>query len=118
MPDMNWVTTGREVRWILRDRATGQENMDVHWRFKQGDVVKIRVTNDARSLHPMSHPIHLHGQRFLVVAKDGGRTTNFLEGHICAVVRRRPAGRDVNAGTWRRSATARNISNGMMSWSP
>jgi FtsP/CotA-like multicopper oxidase with cupredoxin domain len=71
MPDMNWLATGKGVRWILRDKETAKENMDVDWHFKQGDIVKIRLTNERRSMHPMQHPIHLHGQRFLVVARDG-----------------------------------------------
>ncbi|MEP6691407.1 MAG: multicopper oxidase family protein [Gemmatimonadaceae bacterium] len=76
MSDMNWLATTREVRWILRDQATGEENMDIQWRIGRGDVVKIRLFNDPRSLHPMSHPIHIHGQRFLVLARDGVRNDN------------------------------------------
>ncbi len=34
MPMMNWASTGRQVRWIVRDPATGRENMDVDWRFR------------------------------------------------------------------------------------
>ena len=30
-----------------------------------------RLVNDIKTFHPMNHPIHLHGQRFLVVARDG-----------------------------------------------
>ncbi|MEP6691011.1 MAG: multicopper oxidase domain-containing protein, partial [Gemmatimonadaceae bacterium] len=71
MPDMNWVSTAKEVRWILRDVVAGKDNMDIDWHFTQGDVVKIRLTNDGQSIHPMSHPIHFHGQRFLVVARNG-----------------------------------------------
>jgi suppressor of ftsI len=71
MPDMNWISTGKEVRWILRDAATGKENMDIDWHFRQGDLVKIRLHNDALSMHPMGHPIHFHGQRFLVLERDG-----------------------------------------------
>ena len=36
MPMMNWASTGRQVRWIVRDPATGKENMDVDWRFRRG----------------------------------------------------------------------------------
>jgi suppressor of ftsI len=71
MADMNWVATGNEVRWIIRDVRTGAENMAIDWHFKQGAVIKVRVFNDPRSLHPMNHPLHLHGERFLVVARDG-----------------------------------------------
>jgi FtsP/CotA-like multicopper oxidase with cupredoxin domain len=71
MPMMNWAVTGRGVRWVLRDAATGRENMDIAWRFRVGDVVKIRVHNDRGSFHAMQHPLHVHGQRFLVLAQNG-----------------------------------------------
>lgn len=78
MPDMNWLSTAKQVRWILRDDATGRENMDIDWRVDQGSVVKLRIFNDPKSFHPMQHPIHLHGQRMLVVARDGVPTGNLV----------------------------------------
>ena len=71
MPMMNWAATEREVAWALIDRAAGTRNMKIDWRFAVGDVVKIRLFNERRTLHAMQHPIHLHGQRFLVVAQNG-----------------------------------------------
>lgn len=71
MPMMNWASTGRQVRWIVRDPATGRENMEVDWRFRRGQPVKIRLVNERRSFHAMQHPIHLHGQRFLVLSVNG-----------------------------------------------
>jgi suppressor of ftsI len=71
MSHMNWLSTSNEIRWILRDVHTGAENMDIDWRFRVGDVVKIRLRNDPDAFHPMNHPIHLHGQRFLVLSRDG-----------------------------------------------
>ena len=68
MPSMNWASTTDQVRWVLRDPDTGRENMDIDWKFKQGDVVRVRLVNERRSLHAMQHPIHFHGQRFLVLA--------------------------------------------------
>ncbi|MDX1428833.1 MAG: multicopper oxidase domain-containing protein, partial [Rhodothermales bacterium] len=41
-----------------------------------GDVVKIRIFNNPRSFHPMHHPIHIHGQRYLVLEVDGVSTAN------------------------------------------
>ncbi|HEY3112779.1 MAG TPA: multicopper oxidase family protein [Gemmatimonadaceae bacterium] len=76
MPGMNWASTGREVRWVVRDAATGKENMDIDWSFRRGDVVKVRIVNERQSLHAMQHPIHIHGQRFLVLAVNGVPTTN------------------------------------------
>lgn len=78
MPMMNWVATGTQVEWILRDPATGKENMDIDWHFTQGDVARIRIFNDPASSHAMEHPIHLHGQRFLVLARDGALNTNLV----------------------------------------
>jgi FtsP/CotA-like multicopper oxidase with cupredoxin domain len=78
MPDMNWLSTSKQVRWILRDDATGKENMNIDWRAAVGTVVKLRIFNDPKSFHPMQHPIHLHGQRMLVVARDGVLTRNLV----------------------------------------
>jgi len=103
MPHMNWIATSREVRWILRDRATGKENGDIDWHFSRGDVVKIRLHNDPRSIHPMNHPIHFHGQRFLVLSRDGVPTRNLVWKDTVLV----PVGSTVdilldtsNPGTW------------------
>jgi FtsP/CotA-like multicopper oxidase with cupredoxin domain len=71
MPMMNWASTGRQVAWVLRDPDTGRENMAIDWRFRRGDAVKLRLANERRSFHAMQHPIHLHGQRFLVLAVNG-----------------------------------------------
>jgi suppressor of ftsI len=71
MPEMDWLATGRDVRWILRDPATGKENMDIEWRFRVGEVVKLRLVNDRGAFHAMQHPIHIHGQRFLVLSVNG-----------------------------------------------
>ena len=76
MPGMNWASTTEEVRWILRDPATGRENMDIDWTFGRGEVIKLRLSNERRSLHTMQHTIHLHGQRFLVLAVNGVENTN------------------------------------------
>jgi len=71
MPMMNWNSTSQEVRWIIREPATGRENMDIAWDFEVGDVIKIRLHNERRSFHAMQHPFHIHGQRFLVLARNG-----------------------------------------------
>jgi suppressor of ftsI len=76
MPMMNYLSTSRNLSWVLRDPASGAENRDIHWSFRVGDLVKIRITNRRRSFHPMQHPIHIHGQRFLVVARDGRPNEN------------------------------------------
>ena len=78
MPMMNWLSTGTQVTWILREPASGRENGEIDWRFRVGDVVKIRVFNDPESFHPMNHPIHIHGQRFLVTQRDGVPNTNLV----------------------------------------
>ena len=76
MPGMNWASTGREIRWVVRDPATGKENMDIDWSFKRGEIVKLRIVNERQSIHGMQHPIHMHGQRFLVLAVNDIATTN------------------------------------------
>ncbi len=71
MPMMNWASTGQQVRWVLKDPATGKQNLDIDWQFKRGEPVKLRLVNERRAFHGMQHPIHLHGQRFLVLAING-----------------------------------------------
>ena len=71
MPMMDWLSTGREVSWIIRDSLTGAEGMALDWRVPRGKPLVVRLVNDKHVLHPMGHPIHLHGQRFLVLARNG-----------------------------------------------
>ena len=78
MPRMNWVTTADQVDWVLRDEDTGRENLDIDWAFQVGDRVKIRLRNDRNAIHAMQHPVHLHGQRFLVLAQDGVPRRNLV----------------------------------------
>ena len=78
MPRMNWVSTADRVRWILRDLDTGLENDAIDWRFVRGDVVKIRLRNDRSAVHAMQHPVHIHGQRFLVLSRDGVPNDNLV----------------------------------------
>ena len=98
MPVMNWLTTGLEVRWVLHEPTPSaeedaeaaeevEEEIDpeeeeigpaVGWRFTEGEVAKIRVVNPGNGVHPMNHPLHLHGQRFLVIERDGVRTSNLV----------------------------------------
>ena len=66
------------VKWHIVDQDTGKKDMDIEWAFKLGKPVKIRIFNDPKSAHPMQHPIHFHGQRFLVVARDGMRQENLV----------------------------------------
>jgi len=103
MPMMNWLATSSEVSWVLRDPATGKENMDIDWRFGRGDIVKLRIFNDPSSSHAMAHPIHLHGQRFLVLTRDGVKNENLVWKDTAII----PAGETVelladmsNAGRW------------------
>ena len=61
---MNRMSDIHNVKWIIRDKKTGKENLDIKYDVKKGDVKKIRIVNDKNTMHPMQHPIHLHGQRF------------------------------------------------------
>ena len=70
MPQMHWALTGREVEWLIADER-GRENMAIDWRAKRGEIVKLRLVNRFDVAHAMAHPIHLHGQRFVVLARNG-----------------------------------------------
>jgi FtsP/CotA-like multicopper oxidase with cupredoxin domain len=76
MPEMDWLATGLDVEWLLRDADSGAENMDIGWRFRVGDRLKLRIVNDRDVVHAMQHSIHLHGQRFLVLSVDGVASTD------------------------------------------
>ena len=78
MPMMNTVATKANTQWKLIDEASAKENMDIRYSFQKGDKVKIRIVNDKNSAHPMQHPIHFHGQRFLVLAVNGERNENLV----------------------------------------
>ena len=100
---MNWATSGREITWILRDLANGRENMDVVWRFRRGERVRLRIVNDPGVFHAMAHPIHLHGQRLLVLSRNGQASDNLVWKDTALI----PAGESVellvemsNPGRW------------------
>ena len=78
MPMMNWLSSAEQVHWTMLDTETGRENMDIDWEFEVGDVVKIELFNDPETIHPMNHPVHIHGQRFLVLNIDGVPNQNLV----------------------------------------
>ena len=75
---MNEMSTKEMTDWKIVDEDTGESNMDIDWKFKVGDVVKVRITNDEESDHPMQHPMHFHGQQFLVLDRNGALETNLV----------------------------------------
>lgn len=75
---MNAQSTNDTLKWKLVDQATNKENMDIDWQFKKGDAVKVKIFNDDKSMHPMQHPIHIHGQKFLVLSTNGQKSTNLV----------------------------------------
>ena len=79
MVEVNRMTTPANMRWKLIDRATGQENAAIDWRFRVGDQVKIRLLNEMAGDHPMHHPFHVHGAgRLLILARDGVPEPNLV----------------------------------------
>jgi len=73
MPMMNWASTGKEIQWVLEDPETGYKNMDIDWAFQVGDLIKIKLINERDAFHAMQHPVHIHGQRFAVLKRNGIR---------------------------------------------
>ena len=78
MAMMNSMATNKTLKWKLVDNDTKEENMDINWQFKKGDKVKIKIFNDPKSEHPMQHPIHIHGQKFLVVNTNSVLNQNLV----------------------------------------
>jgi uncharacterized cupredoxin-like copper-binding protein len=66
------VNTLQNVAWKIVDEVTKKEGMNIDdWTFAKDQLVKIRLTNDPMAMHIMQHPIHLHGQRFVVLSNNG-----------------------------------------------
>lgn len=77
MAMMNEGATPDNTKWKIVDLDTNKANMDIkNWTFKVGDKVKVSIFNDPKSMHPMQHPIHFHGQRFLVLSTNGVPNTD------------------------------------------
>lgn len=103
MAMMNQMSNDSGIEWQIVDEKTGKKNMNIDWSFNQGDMVKIRIFNDPDSMHPMQHPIHFHGQRFVVLSRDGVVNKNFQWKDTTLI----PTGQTVdilvemsNPGTW------------------
>ncbi|MEK7148165.1 MAG: multicopper oxidase family protein [Patescibacteria group bacterium] len=75
---MNAMSNPDMMKWVILDEDTGKKNMDIDWNFKVGDKVKIKIENGRNSMHPMQHPIHFHGQRFLVLSTNGKLNDNLV----------------------------------------
>jgi FtsP/CotA-like multicopper oxidase with cupredoxin domain len=76
---MNVLSTDETTKWQLIDEETNKVSMKIDDRtFNQWDIVKVRITNDGEWLHPMQHPIHFHGQRFLVLNKNWQPNDNLV----------------------------------------
>ncbi len=67
----NRMTSPRNMLWKMVDATTGEANHAINWSFALGQRAKIRIVNEPHSDHPMQHSVHFHGQRFLVLARDG-----------------------------------------------
>jgi FtsP/CotA-like multicopper oxidase with cupredoxin domain len=78
MQMMNQMSTVDTAKWKIVDQDTGKENMDIKWELTKDKPVVIEIFNDPNSMHPMQHPIHFHGQRFLVVSRNGVQQTNLV----------------------------------------
>lgn len=78
MNTMNAMSTNKTLKWKLVDAETKRDNMDISWQFRKGEKAKIKIFNDPKSEHPMQHPIHIHGQRFLAINTNGAPTQNLV----------------------------------------
>ncbi len=81
MPMMNRMSNNEMMEWMLIDETDPRNpktNVDMNsdWVFSKGDFVKVEIFNDPESMHPMQHPIHFHGQRFVVLTRDGKPNEN------------------------------------------
>lgn len=115
---MNANMMGTMMQWKMLDRETGAANDKLFYNAKVGDKLKIRIINKKDAPHPMQHPIHFHGQRFLVLSDNGVASKNLVWKDTVLV----PAGHIVdilldvtNPGDWMfHCHIAEHLSNGMM----
>ena len=77
-PRFNKETKSSDLSWILKNTDTGKKNTEIDLKFSVGDKIKIRIFNDSSISDPSQHPIHFHGQRFLVLEKDGIKLKNLV----------------------------------------
>ena len=77
MPMMNWATSAEQAEWFVRDAATGRENHAAEFVVRRGERRVLRLVNLRNGLHAMQHPIHVHGQRFRVLAVNGVAPTTW-----------------------------------------
>lgn len=118
MAMMNQMSTNETIEWVIEDTDTGLRNDEIDWSFQTGDLVKVRINNDENGMHPMQHPIHFHGQKFVILAKDGELNDN-LQWKDSVLI---PAGQtyDIlvdmsNPGTWMTHChIAEHLDSGMM----
>ena len=79
MYEMNLTSTDKTTKRQLIDTETDKISMMIDDRvFTEWDVVKVRIVNDGEWLHPMQHPVHFHGQRFLILDKNGVPNDNLV----------------------------------------
>jgi FtsP/CotA-like multicopper oxidase with cupredoxin domain len=87
LPNIQWgdpgatdkTNTTDTIEWQIVDVDTKKVNMDIDdWNFKVGDLVKIEIENDPNAEHTMQHPVHFHGQRFVVLERNGVPNENMV----------------------------------------
>lgn len=118
MSMMNASSNKNNVSWRIIDGETELENEEIKWNLKVGDRVKVKIFNDPNSDHPMQHPIHFHGQRFVVLSTDGVPNKNMVWKDTVLV----PSGKTVeillditNPGEWMAHChIAEHLEGGMM----
>ncbi|MBI5046971.1 multicopper oxidase family protein [Candidatus Micrarchaeota archaeon] len=117
-PDVNAMSTNSFFSWIIRDKATGKQNMQIKQQVKKNQVIKIKIESEKNPFDTMQHPIHIHGAQFLVLKTNGVQNNNLVWKDTVLV----PAGGSVeiltyfpNEGEWMMHChIAEHLSSGMM----
>jgi FtsP/CotA-like multicopper oxidase with cupredoxin domain len=87
LPNIQWndpgstdrMSTTEQIEWQLLDLDTRKVSMNIDdWNFKVGDLVKVSIQNDPNAEHVMQHPVHFHGQRFVVLDRNGVPNDNYV----------------------------------------
>jgi FtsP/CotA-like multicopper oxidase with cupredoxin domain len=70
------AANGGNSLWQVIDADTGAVNQQIDWTFGLEQRVKIRLVHGPAADAATQHPVHFHGQRFLVLAHNGAQNDN------------------------------------------
>ncbi|MEK6981918.1 MAG: multicopper oxidase family protein [Candidatus Micrarchaeota archaeon] len=115
----NSMSTNMGISWVIKDKNTAKENLDINQAVAKNKTIKIKIENPIGGVDSMQHPIHIHGANFLVLTRNGVKNTNLVwkdtvlvkKGETVEILTYFP-----NSGQWMMHChISEHLSSGMMS---